>query len=182
MTQVIDSAEKLDAQPRATHYGPPAVHELARAGVLEDVRAQGFIPSGVCWRKLGGEVIAGLDNSVLDGNPEQLTCLPLDKLGKTIYGHLDKQPSAKVLWQHKVLTIGQSDEKAWVDVETAAGSKRMEADYIVGCDGANSQIRRSLFGDWNFPGKTWDEQIVATNVGSGALFSRTILAQSADIV
>jgi hypothetical protein len=23
-----------------------------------------------------------------------------------------------------------------------------------------------LFGDWSFPGKTWDEQIVATNVES----------------
>ncbi|KAJ4260736.1 hypothetical protein NW757_001118 [Fusarium falciforme] len=31
--------------------------------------------------------------------------------------------------------------------ETPDGEKKLSADYIVGCDGANSQIRRSLFGD-----------------------------------
>ena len=163
-TRVIDASTTLDSLPRATHYGPPAVHELARAGVLDDVRAQGFVTRTVCWRKLNGEVIAGLDGSVLDGTMDQIQCLPLDKLGKIVYEHLKLQPSAEVLWQHKVSNIGQSEEKAWVDVETAAGQKRMEADYIVGCDGASSQIRRSLFGDKNFPGKTWDEQIVATTV------------------
>jgi len=40
----------------------------------------------------------------------------------------------------------------------------MAADYVIGCDGANSKVRRSLFGDWNFPGFTWGEQIVATNL------------------
>ncbi|THW34284.1 FAD binding domain-containing protein, partial [Aureobasidium pullulans] len=161
--QVIDGAETLDEQPRATHYGPPAVYELNRAGVLEDVRAEGFISRTVCWRKLDGEVIAGLDGGVLDGAPDQLTCLPLNKLGRTLYKHIELQQTAKVLWNHKVLGIGQSDEKAWVDVQVGSEKTRMEADYIVGCDGANSQVRRSLFGDWNFPGKTWDEQIVATN-------------------
>lgn len=162
--QLVDAAETLDAQPRATHYGPPAVHELARAGVLDDVRAEGFIARTVCWRKLNGEEIAGLDGGVLDGTSDQLTCLPLDKLGKTLYRHLKSQPSAKVSWGHKVLSIGQSEHKAWIEVETTSGQSKLEADYIVGCDGANSQIRKSLFGDWAFPGKTWDEQIVATNV------------------
>ncbi|KAH6679065.1 hypothetical protein B0J14DRAFT_685967 [Halenospora varia] len=162
-TRVLDAAEKLDSQPRATHYGPPAVHELARAGVLEDVRAEGFIAREVCWRKLSGEYIAGLDGGVLDGYPDQLTCLPLDRLGKILYSHLQAQSGVDVLWQHKVTSIHQSEEKAYVEVETAAGTKMLEADYVVGCDGANSQIRRALFGDWNFPGRTWDEQIVATN-------------------
>lgn len=62
------------------------------------------------------------------------------------------------------MTIGQSEDKSWVEVQTGNELKRLEVDYIVGCDGANSQIRKSLFGDWNFPSKTWDEQIVATNV------------------
>ena len=162
--KVIDASNTLDSLPRATHYGPPAVHELARAGVLEDVQAQGFVTRTVCWRKLDGEVIAGIDATILDGTMDQIQCLPLGELGKIVWEHLKLQPSAEVLWQYKVTNIGQSKEKAWVDVETVTGQIRMEADYIVGCDGANSQIRRSLFGDKNFPGKTWDEQIVATNV------------------
>ncbi|KAF2502675.1 FAD/NAD(P)-binding domain-containing protein [Lophium mytilinum] len=160
---ILEMGDKLDENPRATHYGPPAMHELNRAGVGDDVRAKGFIPGVVCWRKMDGTVLAGIDGSVMDGDPDRMVCLPLNKLGAVLYEHVTKQPTAKILFKHKVTGIGQDDDKAWVDVQSPDGESRIEADYIVGCDGANSQIRRSLFGDSNFPGRTWDEQIVATN-------------------
>jgi 2-polyprenyl-6-methoxyphenol hydroxylase-like FAD-dependent oxidoreductase len=163
--QVIDKSSKLDEQPRATHYGPPAMYELRRAGVVEDLRAQGFHPDGVCWRKLDGTYIAGLHQEVLKDDPDRMVCLPLNRLGKILMDHISREPAATVSWDHNVTGLGQDDGKAWVDVESSTGEKnRLEAEYIIGCDGANSQVRRSLFGDWEFPGKTWDEQIVATNV------------------
>ncbi|KAK3681252.1 hypothetical protein B0T22DRAFT_502335 [Podospora appendiculata] len=161
---LIDGADGLDNRPRATHYGPPAVHELHRAGVAEDVLAAGFTPNKMCWRKLDGTYLTGLDNDVIKNNPDRVACLPLDQLGHILAKHLARQPTAEVKWAHKVTGLGQDDGKAWVAVSTPAGDVRMEADYIVGCDGANSQIRRSLHGDLNFPGKTWEQQIVATNV------------------
>ena len=150
------------------------MHELRRAGVIDDVRAAGFIPRAVCWRKLDGTYIAGLDGSVLDGTPDRLTCLPLDQLGKVLSEHLLRYQNAELRLGHKVVDLGEEGGKAWVDVvfdgqgdgAEEEAKKRMEADYVVGCDGANSRVRRSLFGDGNFPGWTWDEQIVATNVGS----------------
>lgn len=161
---VLDMKTGLDTNPRATHYGPPAMYELNRAGVGDDLRAQGFIPSGVCWRKLDGSAIAEIDNGALGDDPERMTCLPLDQLGQILRNHLQRQSNVQLLFNHNVVSLGQTDSRAWIDVETPEGRKKMEADYIVGCDGANSQIRRSLFGDWDFPGRTWDEQIVATNV------------------
>jgi 2-polyprenyl-6-methoxyphenol hydroxylase-like FAD-dependent oxidoreductase len=84
--------------------------------------------------------------------------------------HLARQPTAEIRWSHKVLpTIGQDEPSAWVMVQTPNGERKFSADYIVGCDGANSQIRRSLFGNGDFPGMTWDEQIVATNVSQASL-------------
>ena len=60
---------------------------------------------------------------------------------------------------------------AWVECKTAKGEEtRFEGDYVYGCDGANSNVRRCLLGDLNFPGKTRDEQIVATNVIPLCLF------------
>jgi 2-polyprenyl-6-methoxyphenol hydroxylase-like FAD-dependent oxidoreductase len=58
-----------------------------------------------------------------------------------------------VKWRYRVVDIGQNEAQAWVFVETPTGRQRYEADYVIGYDGANSQIRRSLFGDLNFPGE-----------------------------
>jgi 2-polyprenyl-6-methoxyphenol hydroxylase-like FAD-dependent oxidoreductase len=165
-THVIDSGEALDNQPRATHYGTPAVHELARAGVLDDIQAEGLICRQFCWRKLDGEVIAGLDSTILDGTMDQVTCLPLNHVSKILLKHILGQPTATVSWGHKVVDIGQTEDEAWVDIETCKGSRRLTADYIVGCDGAKSIVRRKLFGTDDFPGHTLEEQIVATNVSA----------------
>jgi 2-polyprenyl-6-methoxyphenol hydroxylase-like FAD-dependent oxidoreductase len=166
---VLDAASALDAQPRATHYATPAVDELRRAGVLDEILSLGFVPNGVAWRKLDGTLLAAMTpESVPEEN--RVVCLPLDKMSKIVYAHLEKEKSAEVKWGHKVMGIGQDEERAWVKIETKEGPRTLYADYIVGCDGGNSQIRRSLFGDMAFPGRTWNEQIVASNVFSSPYF------------
>lgn len=121
------------------------------------------------WRRWDDHsIIAGLDGAVLrdvDGQDLRTMSLVLHDLDQLMLDEITSKYGGLILWKHKVVDIGQDEGKAWVDVETPEGKKRMEADYIVGCDGANSQIRRSLFGETNFPGFTWDKQIVATNVG-----------------
>lgn len=162
--QVLDLTSKADEQPRATHYGPPAVYELDRAGVLDDVKAAGFTPQGVAWRKPDLSIIAEIDATMLGDYPYKMVCLPLNELSKILLSHLRASPLASILWDHKVLSVGQDEQSAWVEAQTPQGRTTIMAPYIVGCDGANSQVRRSLFGDMEFPGYTWKEQVVATNV------------------
>lgn len=161
---ILEAAAHLDQNPRASHYSAPVVYELKRAGVLADIKKVGFVPSGVSWRKPDGTRLAGLEMKDVPED-DKMVCLPLDRMTKIVYDHLVQHPTVKVLWNHKVTDkLDQDDKKARVIVETPEGEKTFEADYIVGTDGANSQIRRALFGNFNFPGFTWDEQIVATNV------------------
>ena len=84
-----------------------------------------------------------------------LVCLPLNQLGQLLIEHLERYSSAKILWSHQVIGIEQNDKEATVIVKTPEGERKFSADYVVGCDGANSKVWRSLFGDWNFPGFTW---------------------------
>jgi 2-polyprenyl-6-methoxyphenol hydroxylase-like FAD-dependent oxidoreductase len=42
--EILDAGDTVDEQPRATHYAPPAVAELRRAGVIEDIIAAGYKP------------------------------------------------------------------------------------------------------------------------------------------
>lgn len=165
---VIDAQAHLDQNPRATHYGPPAVKGLARAGLLEDVRAAGFIPRSVAWRNIKGERLAGLKTDLSSDNLELMAVLPLNALIRITYDHLKRYPNVNFEWSSEVVELGQDTQQAWVEVKGKNDSKRtLKGDYIVGCDGANSKIRRSLFGDKNFPGITWEKQLVATNVSKG---------------
>lgn len=167
--ELLDAGAELDKQPRAAHYASPAAYELARAGVLEDVKARGFLPQSFAWRKLDTTFVAGLNHAALPPDyPYKMVVLPLDRLGKLLYEHIQRQPKAEVKWSHKVVRIGQDQEKAWVEIESPSGLQRSEADYVVGCDGASSTVRQELFGP-EYPGETLNAQIIATNVRSIAL-------------
>lgn len=185
---VLEQSRALDTNPRASHYTSESCAEFDRAGILDEVRAQGFTPDGVSWRRLDDERRtrlvairnafngAAADNTATAaatgaGDSEEqarfsMVCLPLHRLGKILEEHVLAQPAARIYYGYKVVEIGDETKgKAWVRVEKEdGGSEVREADYVVGCDGANSTVRRKLFGEMVYPGFTWDKQIVATNV------------------
>ncbi|KAJ9634990.1 hypothetical protein H2204_005945 [Knufia peltigerae] len=161
--ELLEASDTLDDSPRASFYPWPAVRELERAGLLPEVRERGYVVAdGVSWRRLDGSLIGRMDASKVPYD-RRLHGLPLGKLLALTREHLDRRPNAKIHYLHKVTRLEQGQDKAKVYVDTPEGEKVFEADYIVGCDGANSTVRRALFGD-EFPGYTWPEQIVATNV------------------
>lgn len=45
---------------------------------------------------------------------------------------------------HLVVNVGESERRARLEVETASGSYHLETEWAVGCDGAKSQVRKSL--------------------------------------
>ncbi|OCL06947.1 FAD/NAD(P)-binding domain-containing protein [Glonium stellatum] len=160
--QVLDAGTEPDKNPRAAHYAPSAVYDFARAGVINEINAEGFHPDAVCWREADGTFLAGMKRAENIDHP--MVVLPLDRLGPLLCRHLQKNcPTAEILWSHKVIGIEQDETEARVQVETPDGVKMYSGDYVIGADGANSQIRRSLFGN-NYPGETLNAQIIATNV------------------
>jgi 2-polyprenyl-6-methoxyphenol hydroxylase-like FAD-dependent oxidoreductase len=163
-TTLLEKSTEIDRNPRASHYSSPSIYELRRAGIMEDImrHEQTFVPNGVAWRHIDSTEICRIMSSNPPGQ-ETMVSLPLHELLPIIAAHLAGCPQAKVLLDHEVLAAGQDEAGAWLQVKTPGGEKRFEASYVVGCDGANSKIRRELFGS-NFPGFTWDKQIVATNV------------------
>ncbi|THZ25641.1 FAD binding domain-containing protein [Aureobasidium pullulans] len=165
---LLDAAPTLDDQPRAAHYGPPAIPDLRRAGILDKIKSQGMTLNTMCWRKLDQTYIAGMDTSeTLSNDPEygdvRTVSLALQTLDALMLEEFEKE-GGQVSWEHRVLNVEQDDSKVSIKVQTPdENEKTIEADYVVGCDGANSVVRKSLFGE-DFPGFTWNQkQIVATN-------------------
>ncbi|KAK1072860.1 hypothetical protein LTR33_010140 [Friedmanniomyces endolithicus] len=168
---ILDAAPTLNEAPRATHYGSPAIQLFRKASILEEIRRDGYMPEKICWRKLNGERICGYDRSLLhDGGLEGdgLTVYWVGRLCALLEREVKKRTGVSVKWDHKVTSLQSGldphDTSGSLEVEGPGGkTTTYTADYIVGCDGGNSTVRRLMHGQRNFPGFSWDVPIVATN-------------------
>ncbi|KAK5123266.1 hypothetical protein LTR85_002696 [Meristemomyces frigidus] len=168
---ILDAAPTLDGAPRATHYGPPAIQLFRKAGILAEIRRDGYMPERICWRKLNGERICGYDRSLMHDNGldgDGLTVYWVGRLCALLERELKSRSGISVQWGSKVVALksglASTDVEATVVAETSDGSTITHtADYVIGCDGGNSTVRRLMFGPRNFPGHSWDVQVMATN-------------------
>ena len=125
---------------------------------------RGLIPQDLSWRKFNGDYIAGLAGlDSLDPKLDPTVVLPVGSLSLLLIEELSKEPCATIHWEHKVVNVGQDAVQAWFEVDHNGEAKQLCADFVIGCDGAGSGVRKSLFGG-RFPGYTWNTQLVALNV------------------
>ncbi|KAK5047411.1 hypothetical protein LTR84_006507 [Exophiala bonariae] len=157
---VVEAQGEIDSRPRGAGYGPAAVTVLRRAGVLNTIIDRGLKPDSFTWRKLDGTVIGRLSGLNRKNDIGGFVMLTVYDLAVVLWEALNDLPNAKVHWGHKVVSVGQDELSAWVECENG---ESLKGDFVVGCDGGGSSVRKCLFGT-DFPGKTLDSIIVATNV------------------
>ena len=163
---LIDKETTIDSRPRAVHLTAPGIQIFRRAGVLDDVRRAGFLPKDWAFRKLDGTPIVKIEDVAVSKSPDATVVLPIGMLSKLLLSHAEKNSKINLKWRHPVVNVGQDENSAWVTVKKQDGMETtISGDFLVGCDGGTSQVRKSLLGDKNFPGTTWDVQFVATDVG-----------------
>ena len=169
---MLEAYPGLDTRLRATQYGVPATRVFRKAGVLADFRAAGIASfPAICWRRVAdGAKLAHIDMACVRDHPDRMTILPLGRIVEIVYAHCVERGAGcvDVRFNHRVVACGQGEGKAWVDVDVGAEGEekrreRFEADYVIGCDGATSAVRKSLFGhEW--PGQTFDCRFLVQNV------------------
>ena len=85
-----------------------------------------------------------------------------DLLAEIVLEEFLKLPGAELLWDVVFDTVQENDEQVLVSVLTAEGPRTLEADWLIGADGARSSVRKEL--NIEFEGFTWNEIFMATNV------------------
>lgn len=117
----------------------------------------------MAWRKLGGIKITEINGMDSLDIPDKMLAYPLNLLAEIILEELMGLPNAKILWHHRVSGVSQDDDKVCAEVDYLGEQRRIDAEFLVGCDGARSGVRKALFGR-EFSGYTLDKQMVTTNV------------------
>lgn len=67
-----------------------------------------------------------------------------------------------IRWKSKVISIRNEDDHVDLQVETPDGVYKVEAEYVVACDGANSDARKML--DMDFTGQFFQDRFLIADV------------------
>ncbi|MDG6103644.1 FAD-dependent monooxygenase [Dactylosporangium aurantiacum] len=150
---VLEAGDDLATQSRASTFHPPSLEMLAGLGVLPALLRQGLVAPRFQYRERGGAVIAELDMSLLAGDtpyPFRLQC-EQSKLTRVL---LPLLPPGTVHFGRAVTGLAQDPSGV-----TVHAGEDFRGDWLIGADGANSAVRRSLFGD-AFDGITYPDRFL----------------------
>ena len=150
--------------PRAVHFDDETARILQACGLGDDLPALSEPATAYEWRN--GEGVPLLRFEM----PEQgrqgwpsANMFNQPDLETRLFDRVAATEGLALLWGHAVVDTGQDGDGdgdgAWVEIEPADGGsrQRVSADYVVGCDGANSTVRdlldvtfddRGFYYDW----------------------------------
>ena len=161
---VIDREDDILRWPRAMVYLPSTLKVLDEIGLLE--KAKSVAAWGYEYNlrfPLTGNV-GRLDYHLIeDLTPYSFNLhFGQDILAEMILEEFLKLPGAEMRWKTSFDTLEQTDDCVQVSLHTPNGPRTIEADWVIGADGARSSVRKDL--GVEFEGFTWDDTFMATNV------------------
>jgi 3-(3-hydroxy-phenyl)propionate hydroxylase len=155
---LLEAQERIDDSPRASTTQPPTLEILAELGLIDEYLRVGLVARTFqFWDRAKPELIAEFDFARLAGE----TAYPLvvqteqHKLANMAIARLREMPNADVRMGTRVTGLTQEAESVEVICENQL---RLAADYVIGCDGGRSTVRKSL--DIEFEGYTWPERFL----------------------
>ncbi len=145
--KLIELTADLALDLRASTFHPPTLDFLDKLGVTQSLVDQGLICQHWQFRDRNQGTIATFDLSLLAGEtsfPFRLQCEQW-KLTKALRDFIENHPDGELITETKAETVGQNDDKVWVNVENKDGSKtKYHAKFLIGADGARSIVRKGI--------------------------------------
>lgn len=157
---VLEAGSALSMDLRASTFHPPTLDMLARFGLTDALVAQGLVARYTQQRDRHEGVVAEFDMTLLQGDtdhPFRLQCEQW-KLTQLIKQQLDALPDVTVRFSTKLESVTQTGNAVQAVVSSDGQTDRIDADYMIGADGAWSATRRAL--DIEFEGFTYPERFL----------------------
>jgi 3-(3-hydroxy-phenyl)propionate hydroxylase len=159
--RLFEAEALVNDSPRAATTHAATLEILENLGLVEEVTRRGLIePKFRVWDRASRTIIAEFDFGVLKNDtryPYVVQC-EQHKLANIALDRLRALPNVAVEFSARVGGFEQFDDRVEVEVETANGSRRVSASYLIGADGGRSTVRKGL--EIEFQGYTHPERFL----------------------
>jgi 3-(3-hydroxy-phenyl)propionate hydroxylase len=160
---VFEGGPDLSMESRASTFHPPTLDMLADLDVVGPLIAQGLIAPKFQYRNRRDGLIAQFDFSDIADqtrHPFRLQC-EQSKLTRIIHDKLRGDPNFEIAFSSPIRAVAQNSDSVSVTVERDGKSETHSYRWLIGADGARSDVRRSL--DIEFEGFTWPDRYLVVS-------------------
>jgi 3-(3-hydroxy-phenyl)propionate hydroxylase len=158
---LFEAEREIDRSPRAATTHPSTLEILAELGLLEEFQSLGLVARYFqFWDGTTKTLVAEFDHDVLRGETPYPYVVQTEqhKLSEIGLRRLSTMANVEVRLGTSVTDVAQQADSACVTVAGPGGEERRAFDYVIGCDGGRSTVRRCL--DIEFEGYTWPERFL----------------------
>jgi 3-(3-hydroxy-phenyl)propionate hydroxylase len=160
---VLEGGADLSTESRASTFHPPTLDMLADLDVVKPLIAQGLISPRFQYRNRRDGLIAQFDfGDIADAtrHPFRLQC-EQSKLTRIIHDKLRGDPNFEIAFASPIRAVTQNSDSVTVTVERDGRNETQSYRWLIGADGARSDVRRSL--DIEFEGFTWPDRYLVVS-------------------
>jgi 2-polyprenyl-6-methoxyphenol hydroxylase-like FAD-dependent oxidoreductase len=160
---VFEAGPDLSEESRASTFHPPTLDMLGRLGAAAPLIAQGLIAPQFQYRTKQQGVLAQFDfGAIADvtGHPYRVQC-EQSKLTRILYDQLRDRPDFELRFGSPVQDVTQHSSGVEITIERNGRREARSGRWLIGADGARSDVRRSL--GIEFDGFTWPERFLVVS-------------------
>jgi 3-(3-hydroxy-phenyl)propionate hydroxylase len=157
---VLEAGPALNRELRASTFHPVTLDLLEPTGLTADMVAQGLVADLVRYFDRQSGLVAEFDHRLIADVTRHPFRLQLEqyKYSQLLFERLQREPSAAVRFGCEVLSVRTAAGGATAVVSDGGSARELEADFLVGADGARGTVRKSLGLD--FTGWTYEQRFL----------------------
>jgi 3-(3-hydroxy-phenyl)propionate hydroxylase len=160
---VFEAGPKLSEESRASTFHPPTLDMLQELGAAEPLVAQGLIAPAFQYRTKKHGLLARFDFAAIadaTAHPYRLQC-EQSKLTSILHGLMEGHPNFELCFDSEVVDVSQDAAGVEITVDRNGKSERHRGRYLIGADGASSNVRRAA--GIEFEGFTWPDRLLVVS-------------------
>jgi 3-(3-hydroxy-phenyl)propionate hydroxylase len=160
---VLEAGTDLSEESRASTFHPPTLDMLDRLGAAQPLIAQGLAAPKFEYRTKALGVLGRFDfGTIADvtGHPYRVQC-EQSKLTRILYEQLRGNACFELQLESRVASVTQHPSGVEVTIHRAGRSEVHAGAWLIGADGARSDVRQSL--GIEFDGFTWPERFLVVS-------------------